>query len=105
MNPYEYASQGSQAFCRQDQCQAKKEAALATADAARAQYQGAVLLAFQNVADTLYALDNDKQALAAAQGLETANQQLLELTENQFKAGYIARPQLLAARQALLQAK
>ncbi len=84
---------------------ARKRAAEAGADAARAQYQGVVLIAFQNVADTLYALESDGRSLAVMREAETANQALLLHTQQQFAQGYIARPPLLAAQQALLQAQ
>jgi len=44
---------------------AEKRAALAAFDAAAANYQGVVLEALRNVADTLRAVENDAQALAA----------------------------------------
>lgn len=84
---------------------ARKHAAEAAAEAAQAQYQGAVLTAFQNVADTLYALEHDGKALDAAQRNVVAAERLMALTEQQFSQGYVARPAWLAARQALLQAR
>lgn len=84
---------------------ARKRAAEQAALAAQAQYKSVVLAAFQNVADVLYALDADSKFMQAAQDSETANQRVLTLTEQQFTAGYVSRPQLLAARQAWLTAK
>lgn len=84
---------------------ARKRAAEATAQAAKAQYQSVVLTAFQNVADTLYALDADAKSLTAAQDVETANTQLLTHTQQQFTLGYTSRVVLLAAQQAVLQAQ
>ncbi|CAM3840988.1 efflux transporter outer membrane subunit [Roseateles saccharophilus] len=84
---------------------ARKHAAEAAAEAAQAQYRSAVLTAFQNVADTLYALEHDGQALDAAQRSVAAAERLMALTEQQFSQGYAARPAWLAARQALLQAR
>lgn len=84
---------------------ARKRGAEASADAARAQYQSVVLIAFQNVADTLYALESDGRSLAVARDVESATQVLLTHTQQQFEQGYSARPLLLAAQQALLQAQ
>lgn len=84
---------------------ARKRAAEAGAEAAQAQYQGVVLTAFQNVADTLVALQHDGQALAVARDAEAAAQNLLRLTRQQFDQGYVAQPQWLSIRQAWLQAR
>lgn len=84
---------------------ARKRAAEAGAEAAQAQYQGVVLTAFQNVADTLVALQQDGQALTLARDAEAAAQKLLRLTRQQVDQGYVAQPQWLSARQAWLQAR
>jgi NodT family efflux transporter outer membrane factor (OMF) lipoprotein len=84
---------------------ARQRAAQAELDAAAAQYRGVVLAAFQNVADTLYALDIDKQALRVAQAGEAAARTTHELTESQVRQGYSSQPAALAARQAWLQAR
>lgn len=84
---------------------ARKRGAEATAEAAQAQYQSVVLTAFQNVADTLYALEADGRSLAATRDVESANQQLLGHTQRQFEQGYSSRLVLLAAQQSLLQSQ
>jgi len=84
---------------------ARKRAAEAGAEAAQAQYQSVVLTAFQNVADTLVALQHDGQALAVARDAEAAAQNLQRLTRQQFDQGYVAQPQWLGTRQAWLQAR
>lgn len=84
---------------------ARKRAAEAAAEAARAQYKSVLLTAFQNVADALYSLRADGQALAAAHDTEAANLRLLGMTEQQFRQGYVAQPALLAARQNHLQSR
>jgi outer membrane protein TolC len=84
---------------------ARKRAAIAGAEAARAQYQSVVLVAFQNVADTLYALESDGRSFNATRGVELANQQLLGHTQHQFDQGYSSRLVLLAAQQSLLQSQ
>ena len=84
---------------------ARKRAADATAASARAQYQIVVNTAFQNVADTLYALEADGRSVTAARQVEAANQQLVGYTERQFEKGYISRIVLLGAQQSYLQAQ
>jgi NodT family efflux transporter outer membrane factor (OMF) lipoprotein len=55
---------------------------------AAAQYQNAVLTAFQNVADTLHALIADADALAADAQAERAAKALLEVTRQRAQSGY-----------------
>ena len=84
---------------------ARKRGAIAGAEAARAQYQSVVLVAFQNVADTLYALESDGRTFDATREVERATQQLLGHTQRQFEQGYSSRLVLLAAQQSLLQSQ
>lgn len=84
---------------------ARKREAEASAEAAFSQYQYVVLTAFQNVADTLYALEADDRSLAAARDLESANQHLVEHSQRQLEQGYVSRLVFLAAQQSLLQAQ
>ena len=84
---------------------ARKRGAEASAEAALAQYQNVVLTAFQNVADTLYALEADGRSLEATRDVEAANQQLLGHTQRQLERGYISRLVFLAAQQSFLQAQ
>jgi len=67
------------------------------------QYRGVVLVAFQNVADALLALDADAKALAAAITAEQAAEKSLQLQRKQLEQGQISLPNLLAAQQAYLQ--
>ncbi|QHI99514.1 efflux transporter outer membrane subunit [Xylophilus rhododendri] len=85
--------------------QARQRVAEAQFDAAAAQYRGAVLTAFQNVSDTLYALDIDQRALQAADASVAATRAGYELTQSQLTQGYASRPSMLAAQQAWLQAR
>lgn len=85
--------------------QARQRIAEAQFDAAAAQYRGAVLTAFQNVSDTLYALSVDQHALQAADASVAATKAGFDLTSSQLKQGYASRPSMLAARQAWLQAQ
>ena len=71
----------------------------------QAQYQNVVLTAFQNVADTLYALEADGRSLEATRDVEVANQQLLGHTQRQLERGYISRLVFLTAQQSFLQAQ
>lgn len=84
---------------------ARKRAAEAAADASRAQYQNVVLTAFQNVADTLYALETDGRSLATTRDVEEANRQLAAHTQRQLEMGYSSRLVFLSAQQSLLQAR
>jgi NodT family efflux transporter outer membrane factor (OMF) lipoprotein len=84
---------------------ARKRGAEAALVSALAQYQGVVITAFQNVADTLYALENDGRAVQAARDAESANDKFLVLTQKAFNSGYTSEFVLLAAKQAALQSK
>ncbi len=68
------------------------------------QYQSAVLTAFQNVADTLDALQQDADALKAAAAAEDAARVTLDLSKKQFQSGYVNYLALLSAEQAYQQA-
>jgi len=80
----------------------QKGAEEATLQAA-AQYRSTVLIAFQNVADTLRALQSDARALNAAIAAERSAAQNNDLVRKQVEAGQISLPLLLAAQQAYLQ--
>lgn len=84
---------------------ARKRAAEAQAEVARAQYQAVVLSAFQNVADTLYAVQEDRNARKSALDMEAANLHLLGHVKQQLELGYVSRLALLNARQMVLQAR
>ena len=82
------------------------------ADAARdaytlatSQYQKIVINAYQNVADTLHALESDAEILVAQTEAEKAATETLSLTQAQFDAGAIDLATLLAAEQAEQQAR
>lgn len=67
------------------------------------QYRGVVLVAFQNVADTLVALEADNKAVTAAAAAERAAARSIQLLRNQLEQGQISLPNLLVAQQAYLQ--
>lgn len=69
------------------------------------QYRGTVLSAFQNVADTLVALDQDARGLKDAASAERAARSTLELSQLQLRHGYISSLELQAAEQSYLQAR
>lgn len=83
----------------------QERAAKATYVEAAEQYRGTVLAAFQNVADTLVALDQDAKALQSAAQAEQAAKTTLDLSQLQLKHGYIGTFELLAAQQAYQQAR
>jgi NodT family efflux transporter outer membrane factor (OMF) lipoprotein len=83
----------------------QERAAKATYVEAAEQYRGTVLAAFQNVADTLVALDQDAKALQSAARAEQAAKTTLDLSQLQLKHGYIGTFELLAAQQAYQQAR
>lgn len=83
----------------------QERAAKAAYVEAAEQYRGTVLAAFQNVADTLVALDQDAKALQAAAAAERAAQATRELSQLQLRHGYIGTFELLAAQQAYQQAR
>ncbi len=82
----------------------RQRAAAAAFEQAAAQYRSTVLTAFQNVADTLYALQADAESLTAAAFAERAAKRTLDLTLNQQQLGYVNYLALLSAQQAYQQA-
>ena len=81
----------------------KQKAAEAARAQSAAQYRGAVLLAFQNVGDTLRALQADARALNAAVAAEQSANRSIDLVRRQVEQGQVSLPALLAAQQAYLQ--
>lgn len=84
---------------------AKRRAALAAHDQALAQYRETVLQAFQNVADTLRALDYDAKALRAQADAEQAARESLEMAQEQFRLGAVNYLVLLNAERDFQQAQ
>lgn len=78
---------------------AEKRASLAALEAAAAKYQGVVLDALRNVADTLRALDHDAQTLASLATADTYAQSSLESVKRQYALGTVDYTQLLIAQQ------
>jgi len=71
---------------------------------AKAQYRSTVIAAFQNVADTLHALESDADGLQAADRAERAAQRSLALATAQYQTGYANYLALLSAEQTYDQA-
>ena len=82
----------------------RQRAAQAAYTEAAEQYRGAVLSAFQNVADTLNALEQDASALNASAAAKDAAQVTLDLSKQQWQSGYAGYLALLSAQQAYNQA-
>lgn len=83
----------------------QKRAAKAGMDAALANWQQAVLMAFQNVADALQALDYDAQSLKAQNTAEQDAAKLLSLTRTQYRVGAVDYLTLLSAERQYQQAR
>jgi NodT family efflux transporter outer membrane factor (OMF) lipoprotein len=80
------------------QLRAQKRAAVAAYEQAGAQYRETVLLAFQNVADSLRALDHDATGLKAQTDAWHAASDSLALTRGQYQAGGVSYLALLDAQ-------
>jgi NodT family efflux transporter outer membrane factor (OMF) lipoprotein len=83
----------------------QERAARANYQQAAEQYRGTVLTAFQNVADTLTALEQDADGLKAAANALDAAKVTLDLSQRQYKDGYANYQSLLSAQQAYQQAR
>jgi NodT family efflux transporter outer membrane factor (OMF) lipoprotein len=82
----------------------RERAARAAYTQASEQYRSTVLTAFQNVADTLNALQQDADGLKSAAAAKDAASVTLDLTKKQLEAGYANYLALLSAEQAYQQA-
>jgi NodT family efflux transporter outer membrane factor (OMF) lipoprotein len=101
-----------QPIFRGGELSAMRRAAIAAYDSAESHYRETVLLAFQDVADVLRALDADALTLKARSDADVAAREFLDLTQQQFKLGsvnylnlLIAQRQHQLARIALVQAQ
>ena len=83
----------------------RRRAADAALDQAAAQYRAAVILACQNVADTLRALQSDADALKASVAADRAARMTLELARRQYELGTISLVAVLNAEQTYQQAE
>jgi outer membrane protein TolC len=78
---------------------AERKAAQAGYEASVAQYRQTVLNAFQNVADTLVALEQDAATLDASRTAADAARQSFEETRARRGLGAVSQPQALASEQ------
>lgn len=78
---------------------AQSRAAQEALNQSAAQYRSVVMIALQNVADALYVIQSDAQALKAAAASVRAVSGMSALTRKQYDAGYVDYQTLLAAQQ------
>ena len=81
----------------------KQKAAEAAYDQAEAQYKSTVITAFQNVADTLHAIQSDARTLEAAAKAESAALKSLDIVRMQARLGQLNSLAVLNAQQTYLQ--
>ncbi|WP_233492811.1 efflux transporter outer membrane subunit [Chromobacterium sp. ATCC 53434] len=84
---------------------AKRRGAEAAYQQAEAQYRATVLKAFQNVADSLRAIDADALALKAQADAERQARESLDVNTRQYKLGGISYLALLDAQRSYQQAR
>jgi len=89
----------SQPLFKGGQLKHQRRAAVAAAQEAAANYKATVITAFQNVSDTLYALQSDADALAAESAAERSAAGSLTLVQAQYKSGGASYVQVLTAQQ------
>jgi NodT family efflux transporter outer membrane factor (OMF) lipoprotein len=77
----------------------QRRAAVAAAQEAAANYKATVITAFENVSDTLYALQGDADAVAAQSTAERTAADTLSLVQVQYKSGAAGFLQVLTAEQ------
>ena len=83
----------------------QERSARAGYEQASQQYRSTVLAAFQNVADTLAALQQDAEGLKAAAAAADAAKVTLDLADRQYQDGYAGYPAVLNAEQSYQQAR
>jgi NodT family efflux transporter outer membrane factor (OMF) lipoprotein len=83
----------------------QERAAKAAYVQAAEEYRSTVLTAFQNVADTLTALEQDAEALKSAAVAADAAKATLDLSQRQWQDGYAGYLALLSAEQTYQQAR
>jgi NodT family efflux transporter outer membrane factor (OMF) lipoprotein len=82
----------------------RERAARAAYVQASEQYRSTVLTAFENVADTLHALEQDADAVKATTAARDAAKVTLDLTTRQMQVGYVSYLTVLSAEQTYQQA-
>ena len=81
----------------------RRRAGIAAYDQVLAEYRYTVVVAFENVADALRALQSDADAVNAQAAAELSAAESLRVAREQYQAGYISYPSLLAAEYAYQQ--
>jgi NodT family efflux transporter outer membrane factor (OMF) lipoprotein len=84
---------------------ARRRAAEANYAQAAAQYRSTILSAFQNVADSLRALDSDASTLKAQAQVEALSRESLDLATRQYQLGATSYLALLDAQRSYQQAR
>ena len=82
----------------------KERASWALLDQAGAQYRSTVITAFQNVADTLHALEEDANAVKANAAAEHAARESLDIVRRQMELGSVNYLAVITAEQSFQQA-
>ncbi|MGN6819555.1 MAG: efflux transporter outer membrane subunit [Sphingomonas sp.] len=83
----------------------QQRAARAAYQQSAEQYRSTVLTAFQNVADTLAALEQDAKTVKATAAAQDAAKASFDISSRQYKDGYFAYTAVLTANQAYQQAR
>jgi NodT family efflux transporter outer membrane factor (OMF) lipoprotein len=78
----------------------QRRAAVAAAQEAAANYRATVITAFQNVSDTLHALQGDADALAAEALAQNTAAESLKMVQVQYKSGAASYLQVLTSEQS-----
>jgi len=78
----------------------ERRAAIASAQAAAANYKATVITAFEDVSNTLYALQGDADALAAQTTAERTAAESLKLVQVQYRSGAASYLSVLTAQQS-----
>ena len=99
-NVYSLIGSITQPIFKGGQLMHQRRAAVAAAQEAAANYQATVITAFQNVSNTLYALQADADALAAQALAEHTAADSLAMVQAQYKSGGASYVQVLTAEQS-----
>jgi NodT family efflux transporter outer membrane factor (OMF) lipoprotein len=98
-NVYSLLGSLTQPIFKGGQLMHQRRAAVAAAQEAAANYQATVITAFQNVSNTLFALQADADALAAQATAERSAADSLSLVQAQYKSGGASYLQVLSSEQ------
>ena len=98
-NVYNLIGSITQPIFKGGQLMHQRRAAVAAAQEAAANYQATVITAFQNVSNTLYALQADADTLAAQAAAERSAADTLTMVQAQYKSGAASFLQVLSAEQ------